>query len=62
MAATHMRVKNVILFKRYLTHLLFHKKLLTVIYRGGNRAHFVLDSEPTEQEVAAYLAEVEDRE
>lgn len=57
-----MKVKNVILFKRYVTHLLFHKKLLTVIYRGGNRAHFILDSEPTEQEVAAYLAELEDRE
>lgn len=61
MAATHMRVQNVILFKRYVTHLLFHKSRLTVVYRGGNRACFNLMTEPTEQEVAGYLAELEDR-
>lgn len=61
MAASHMRIQNVILFKRYVRALVFKGTRLTVTYTGGQTAVFTLLTEPTELEVSGYLAELEDR-
>ena len=59
--ATHMQIKNVIVYKRYVRDLLFNKNKLTVVYVGGRRECFKLLEEPTSSEIAAYEQELEDK-
>lgn len=61
MAKSHILIKNVILMKRYVRHILFTGNILTVEYVGGKKKHYILESEPTPEEVAAYEVELEDR-
>lgn len=61
MADSHMLIKNVILMKRYVRHLLFTGNVLTIEYIGGNKSRHTLTDVPTAEEIAAYEAELEDR-
>lgn len=61
MANSHMRIQNVILYKRYVRHLLFREDVMTVEYIGGKKESFKLVTAPTPEEVAAYEMELEDR-
>lgn len=47
--------------KRYVRHILFTGNILTVEYVGGKKKRYILESEPTPEEVAAYEVELEDR-
>ena len=61
MADSHMLIQNVVLMKRYVRHLLFNGKTLTVEYIGGTKSTHHLDYEPTLEEISAYESELEDR-
>lgn len=61
MANTHMRVQNVIVYKRYVRDFLFDKEHFTVVYVGGRKEHFILPVAPTAEEIATYETELEDR-
>lgn len=61
MAKSHMLIQNLILWKRYVRHLLFTGAVVTIEYVGGRKESFKLEHEPTTEEVAAYEAELEDR-
>ncbi len=61
MAASHMRVQDVIVYKRYVRDFLFDDDKLTVVYIGGRKEHFKLHTAPTADEIASYEAELEDR-
>jgi hypothetical protein len=61
MADTHMRIQNVILWKRYIVGLEFVNTRLTVTYSGGAKEYYTIDSTVTPEEIAAYKAELEDR-
>lgn len=61
MAKSHMLIQNLILWKRYVRHLLFCGDVVTVEYSGGKKENFKLEHAPTAEEVAAYEAELEDR-
>jgi len=61
MAATHMKVQNVIVYKRYVRNFLFDGNKFTVVYIGGRKEEFLLDYPPSKQEISGYEAELEDR-
>lgn len=61
MAATHMRIQNVIIYKRYVRDLLFTEDQLKVVFIGGRAQVFKLEYAPSKDEIAAYESELEDR-
>lgn len=61
MAATHMRIQNVIIYKRYVRDLLFTEDQLKVVFIGGRAQVFKLEYAPSQDEIAAYESELEDR-
>ena len=61
MAATHMRIQNVIIYKRYVRDLLFTEDQLKVVFIGGRAQVFKLEYVPSQDEIAAYESELEDR-
>jgi len=61
MADTHMRIQNVILYKRYVRDLIFNEDQLKVVFVGGRSSKFKLHTAPTAAEIAAYESELEDR-
>lgn len=61
MANTHMRVQNVIVYKRYVRDFLFDNTDFTVVYVGGRKEHFKLPLAPTAEEIANYETELEDK-
>ena len=62
MANSHVKIQNVIVLKRYVASMQFHDNKLHVEYIGGRTEDFTLDYPPTQQEIASYEAELEDRE
>ena len=54
MAKSHMLIQNLILWKRYVRHLLFTGAVVTIEYVGGRKESFKLEHEPTTDEVTAY--------
>lgn len=67
MATTHIRIQNVILLKRYVRDMQFEVNatantcVLHVVYMGGRKDSFALDTVPTAQQISGYKAELEDR-
>lgn len=61
MADSHMIIKNVILMKRYVRHLLFSGNILTVEYIGGTKSRHTLSEAPTAEEISDYESALEDR-
>lgn len=56
-----MLIQNVVLLKRYVSHLSFKGERMTVTFYGGRSDVFVLPMAPTDSEIKQYEQELEDR-